>query len=519
MREFNVEGSCVPEKHYMVDISDNLKKITELITKGKYFVINRPRQYGKTTILSCLRRLLKDEYIVISISFQGMGEESFESSENFCLNFMMLARKSLNSANTSDEYKKAWFNEDINGFVELNLHIKKMCKNQKVVLMVDEVDSASNNRVFLEFLGMLRTKYLARNDGNDYTFHSVIFAGIYDIKNIKLKLINGDYCNCINSSWNIAAEFNVDMSFNPVQIESMLKEYQNETKLLMDTESISQEIHKYTSGYPFLVSYICKLIDEELGRNWTLEGILRAVKIVLSRDNTLFDDLIKNIEIYKELYDLLYSILILGKNEPFNTDNHIIRLGSMFGFIKEENESKKVIISNKIFEIRISNYFISKDSTSEFYKDKTSKTLPEEVIKNNTLDMELVLSKFSDHYREIYNKVDVPFLERHGRLLFLTYLKPLINGKGFYHIESQFTDYRRMDIVVDFNKDQFIVELKIWDGDKTKEKAYEQLLGYMNTKNADKGYLLIYDFRKNVKKELRTEWIQLGDKKIFCVIV
>ncbi|MCL2321340.1 MAG: AAA-like domain-containing protein [Oscillospiraceae bacterium] len=526
MREFNVTGLCVPEKHYMVDTSDNLKKITELITKGKYFVINRPRQYGKTTTLSCLRRLLKDEYIVVSISFERLGYKNFETAENFCIEFLRLVRKSLNSANISDEYKEAWVNNEVNSIIKLDYHIDKMCEDQKIVLMIDEVDKTSNNQVFLEFLSMLRAKYLARDDGDDYTFHSVILASVYNIKNIKLKLINEGYYtpqnaegNRVNSPWNIAVEFNVDMSFNPQDIESMLKEYENETKLLMDTESISHEIYKYTSGYPFLVSYICKLIDEELGRNWSIDGVLRAVKIVLSRDNTLFDDLIKNIEIYKELYDLLYSILILGKNEPYNIDNNIIKLGSMFGFIKEESESKKVIISNKIFEIRISNYFISKDSTSEFYKDKISRTLPEDVIKNNTFDMELVLSKFSDHYREIYNKVDVPFLERHGRLLFLTFLKPLINGKGFYHIESQFTDYRRMDIVVDFNKDQFIIELKIWDGDKSREKAYDQLLDYMNSKNADKGYLLIFDFRKKKNKEQVSEWIQIGNKKIFSILV
>jgi hypothetical protein len=76
-----------------------------------------------------------------------------------------------------------------------------------------------------------------------------------------------------------------------------------------------------------------------------------------------------------------------------------------------------------------------------------------------------------------------------------------------------------MDIVVDYNKDQFIIELKIWDGEASKEKAFEQLLGYMNTKNASIGYLLIFDFRKNKDKEQRTEWIQIENKRIFTVIV
>jgi hypothetical protein len=56
--------------------------------------------------------------------------------------------------------------------------------------MIDEVDKTSNNRVYIHFLGMLRDKYLARKDGREFTFQSVILAGVYDIKNLKLKMIN-----------------------------------------------------------------------------------------------------------------------------------------------------------------------------------------------------------------------------------------------------------------------------------------------------------------------------------------
>ena len=66
-----------------------------------------------------------------------------------------------------------------------------------------------------------------------------------------------------------------------------------------------------------------------------------------------------------------------------------------------------------------------------------------------------------------------------GRLMFMSFLTPLLNGHGFIHIETELTDLRRMDLVLDFEKEQFIVELKIWRGDAAKERAYEQLLGYM----------------------------------------
>jgi len=35
---------------------------------------------------------------------------------------------------------------------------------KEVFLFIDEVDKSSNNKLFLSFIGMLRTKYLAREN-------------------------------------------------------------------------------------------------------------------------------------------------------------------------------------------------------------------------------------------------------------------------------------------------------------------------------------------------------------------
>ena len=50
MKVFNTTAVCIPEKHYMVDLSERVKEIKQLVDDGKYFTINRARQYGKTTI-------------------------------------------------------------------------------------------------------------------------------------------------------------------------------------------------------------------------------------------------------------------------------------------------------------------------------------------------------------------------------------------------------------------------------------------------------------------------------------
>lgn len=78
-RRFNVDGICYPEEHYMVDMEDRLEEIKKLIDDGKYFVINRARQYGKTTVLGMLTRKLSHEYQIFSISFEGLGDAAFRN--------------------------------------------------------------------------------------------------------------------------------------------------------------------------------------------------------------------------------------------------------------------------------------------------------------------------------------------------------------------------------------------------------------------------------------------------------
>ena len=54
---------------------------------GKYFTINRARQYGKTTTLIALKHFLEKEYYVVLIDFQSFGSADFESENVFALSF------------------------------------------------------------------------------------------------------------------------------------------------------------------------------------------------------------------------------------------------------------------------------------------------------------------------------------------------------------------------------------------------------------------------------------------------
>lgn len=518
MKEFNVTGVCIPDLHYMVDISSKIEEIKKLIIKGKYFVMNRARQFGKTTIINWLYQTLKCDYLVIEISFEGLGEKAFSSENEFCESFISLISKRLKQNNIAKDIIDIWeCNKDNLGkFEELSGKITALVENadREVILIIDEVDKSSDNQIFLNFLGMLRTKYLDRNKGVDKSFKSVILAGVYDIKNLKLK-IRPDAEKKYNSPWNIATDFTVDLSFNAFEIGTMLADYVKDTGVDINIYELSHMIHEYTGGYPFLVSRLCKAIDEELDKNWTKEGIEEAVKILLMESNTLFDDLFKNLENDKDLYDAIFDIVFNNREVLFSIDNPILQKANMFSIIRQENG--KAVIHNKIFEIRIYNYLISKLQTKGASLTNYA-SFSQFIDTAGNLKFEFILDKFQELMEEEYRDSTKEFIEKEGRLIFLAFIKPIINGTGFYFVESETRDNMRLDVVITYNRMLYVVELKKWYGKEYEERGYSQLAEYLRIRKSDKGYMVMFDFRKTDKKYSRN-WIEVDGKKIYEIVV
>ena len=165
-KEFNVTGTCIPKRHYMVDTADKLEKVMQLVEKGKYFTINRPRQYGKTTTLSRLNKLLEKEgYLPVKISFEGLEDEVWETAQRFCKEFagMLMDKFLVTGQNDAATYWTQCRNR-INSLNEFSRAITSFVlkQPQKVVLMIDEVDQTSNVFNYARVLRLLWTKEIRR---------------------------------------------------------------------------------------------------------------------------------------------------------------------------------------------------------------------------------------------------------------------------------------------------------------------------------------------------------------------
>lgn len=503
MKRFHVTGTCIPDKHYMADISSKLDQIVEMIEQDSYFTINRARQYGKTTSLMLLWKRLKNSYIVISISFEGMGESAFQNEDSFVRTFCSRVSDSLSLTGYDRELQKYWTTgTGLEGMDSLKRRLRVFCREseKEVLLFIDEVDKSADNQLFLNFLGVLREMYLERAYGAT-ACKSVILAGVYDIKNLKRKL-RPEEEQKYNSPWNVAADFLVDMSFSSKEIESMLLEYQEEHRLIgMDLYGISREIYRYTAGYPFLVSLICLWIDERLpkedGSIWSIQGVRLAVGEILKHTNTLFDDVIKNIENYPSFGNFVEQILLDGNQIPFKLSNPEINLGATFGIISDQNGLCQ--LSNPIFETYIYDHFVARHLLEQPLL-KTSRQ--QFLLSDGRLNMDLILEKFQELMKAEYRSENEEFLEGQGRLLFLCFLKPIINGTGHYVVEPQTRDNGRMDVVVFYGAEEYIIELKKWYGSKRKEDGIGQLAAYLESRGQSKGWMVTFCFLKTKEKRL-----------------
>ena len=522
-KKFNITGDCKPSLHYMVDLTSRLAQIKALIDDGQYFVINRARQYGKTTTLSALEKYIDNEYIVFSLDFQtAMSSAKFADEYKFSSAFAKAIIRSAPKNDIPDDFAGA-----INALdkiakgqydlVDLFEQIGNICSvsPKPTVLIIDEVDSASNNQVFLDFLAQLRGCYLNRD--TQPTFRSVILAGVHDIRNIQQK-IRSEAEHKYNSPWNIASSFDVDMSFSPEDISGMLREYEQDCHTGMDIHTMAEMIYDYTSGYPVLVSHLCKLMDESSlpkKDSWTLQGLRDAVKKLLTLNTPLFESLVNKLEQFPELKRQLEEVLENGRSVPYRPDDEATKQAIMYGFVKVSGGN--IVISNRIFETRFYDMLLTTPDIQALPLYHVSESEKQGFISGGHLNMELVLERFVQCFTDIYGSEPDTFIEEDGRKLFLLFLRPIINGTGNYYIEAQTRDRRRTDVIVDYLGEQFIIEMKIWHGEEYNTRGEQQLTDYLNYYHVATGYLLSFNFNKN--KEIGLHTVKYNDKTIVEAVV
>lgn len=132
---------------------------------------------------------------------------------------------------------------------------------------------------------------------------------------------------------------------------------------------------------------------------WTKEGFLASLKLLLNESSPLFQSLIGKLDDYPELKTVLYELLFTGRPIPYMAMNSAVEVASMFGFIKNVNGT--AVVSNRVFETVLYNWFISEEYVGSKMYDAGLQDRNQFIV-NGRLNVRRVLEKFVDSFDYLY---------------------------------------------------------------------------------------------------------------------
>jgi hypothetical protein len=214
---------------------------------------------------------------------------------------------------------------------------------------------------------------------------------------------------------------------------------------------------------------------------------------------------------YPELRGRLRALLMRGEQVAYVSYANEQQQLLMYGFVRVEHN--KIVVANRVFEMMLYVFFVGESEADPALRIAAGADRSLFVDEDGGLDVPRIMAHFIRDHNRIHGESGERFLEKEGRERFLTYLSPIINGTGTYSVEEQTRDQHRMDIVIHWLGRRYVIELKIWRGERYHAEGEQQIRGYLDYFDLAVGYLLSFDFRRT--KEPGVERVQLGEYVLF----
>ena len=95
-----------------------------------------------------------------------------------------------------------------------------------------------------------------------------------------------------------------------------------------------------------------------------------------------------------------------------------------------------------------------------------------------------------------------------GQHLLFAYLEQVVRQvQGVMHLEVQ-TGRGRIDLLVNHRNRKYIVETKIWQGEKSYRDGIAQLAAYLKLERVTEGYYVVFDHRAKPQPRVKTETLE-----------
>ncbi len=499
---FNRTGFCNPKDHYMIDPLRGLnQEIEKLISDKYYFTMHAPRQSGKTTLLHALMHKINAEgrNICLVFSLETAGYRSISEADantNIVKAIIMSANHFL-----EEQYRPKLSREPSN--YKMKDMLSEWCGqlSKPLILLVDEIDSLYDD-ILVSVLRQFRDGFQLRPTGFP---SSVVLVGLRDVRDYKDKVRTPMETMGSGSPFNIKAESLRLANFTREQIKMLLHQYTAEGGQGFP-EDVIDLFYLYTGGQPWLVNALAcevlyKILDYDTSKVVTVDIVAQAKENLIKRRDTHLDSLID--KLYDPRIRPIVDALMAGQTIFFTEFENNLLYAKDLGLIKDEDSVIK--FSNDIYK-----EIVPRVLNNAFVLNMAPNITPQWFIKpDGKLNVDLLLKEFQKFYRRYSESwLDkFSFHESGKQLLLMAFLQRITNGGGKVDREMAMGS-GRCDMLIEFEGERFVFELKIKYNDEYIDEGKDKITGYLDTVGLGHGYLILFEPKssKEIPWENRIRW-------------
>ena len=501
MRTFNTTGPVVAADHYCIPPLEriDLDAVLGLIRDKKYFVLQAPRQTGKTSALLALRDLLNGGahgafrcvYANVEAG-QAMRENVAEGMRTVLSQFALRASLTLGDDTLEPICRAAMDSAGPGGALSVALSRWTAADRTPLVLLIDEIDALVGDTL-LSVLRQLRSGYDQRPDAFP---HSIILCGVRDVRDYRIHSTAEDRMVLGGSAFNIKSESLRLGDFSEHEIRALLAQHTAATGQAFTEEALALILAR-TAGQPWLVNALCydACFRHEAGRERsrpiTADAIVEAQERLILRRDTHVDDLANKLR--EERVRRVIEPILTAASETACSDEDLAYVRDL-GLVAQDADGPPRIANPIYAEVvpRHLNYAVQE-------------TLPQRmawyVDADGGLDVEGLIAAFQAFFRE-HSEHWVQRFERYHeagpQLLLQAHLQRIVNGGG--RIEREYALGRgRTDLLIVWpqggRERRWVVECKVRHGDLERGivEGLEQTRAYVDRCGAEEGHLIVFD--------------------------
>ena len=519
MRCFETRGPVNPQENYVVSRTEETADFINRIKAGRYVVIFAPRQTGKTTFFRQALQTLTDEaetYFPIQLDFQiysNVSVSDFYGYLHYDICEEILTVFHERDSKPSEALRQFLETETFTDHISMMRFFEQfanLLEGQQIVLVIDEFDGIPKDAVS-DFLYAFRHTYVTGT-----TTRAPYSLGIVGVKSITQL----NYDRSI-SPFNIQDDFNLP-NFTLGQVRELLSQYTEETGQPF-TQEVIEMLHRQTGGQPFLVNRFAQLLTEEadIPKTETIdrEHFLTAYTHIIQERNVNIVHLITNVRRDPRFKSILMEIASYENSVRFNPDDPLITELATYGVIKKAADGRCEIV-NPIYQYRILQAFtpLVNGLERQYYPDNAD--FDDYLTPAGHIDFTRLLDNFRDFIARVgFRILQVPDTPQEfvGQDLLYAYLEQfvsIINGTLF--LEAR-TGRGRIDLLIFHKGRKYIVETKIWEGEKRYQAGKKQLIAYLKLENTSEGYYVVFDHRETPTPLVETETV--GDVTIRSYVI